>query len=105
MLSAPGLDPRGVIGAAEVVAVGGLFEPAALALLFADPATIGLGAVALVMPITKIGNEELVAMQTLGASRLPGHKSEEDEPARRSIPNNWLGNRVQILEEGRRVFC
>jgi len=57
MLSPPGLHPRDVRRAAEVIAIGCLAQPAALTGRLARPPTSPRAAVALVVRIARIGME------------------------------------------------
>jgi len=70
---APGTHPLEVLGAAEVVAVGRLGEPLALALGLACPAAIGLGAETLVAPVAGIGSEQPFAVAALTSSFSAHH--------------------------------
>jgi hypothetical protein len=57
MLLPPLLDPLGVSGATEVISIGGLAQPAALAGAFAGLTARRLGAIKLMMSIAVIGKE------------------------------------------------
>ena len=75
---APRSDPLAVFRPAEVTFILRLLQPAALRVGFALPAAGRLGAVALVVTITIIGSEQLLAMAALALSRgisLPDSKN------------------------------
>ena len=77
MLGAPGTDAFNFIGAAEVVLVLRLAQPAGLGLAFAFTAASRLGAKNLVPAITSIRSKQTAAIYTLtktGGRRHSGRK-------------------------------
>jgi hypothetical protein len=81
MGATPRLDPGDLVGAAEVVAVLGPGQPTTLAISLARLAAGRLGTEALVVAITRIGEEDRAAVQALaravrnshGVGRRPTH--------------------------------
>jgi hypothetical protein len=80
MRGTPGLHPRDVDGAAEVVVVGRPGQPGDLAGGLARAPAIGSAAVPLALTAARVGDEKLPARHALALSRL-GH--------RRSPTNLW----------------
>ena len=72
----PLLDALDILLAAEVIPVGGLAQPAALALGFAGAAAIGLGTVKLVISVAVIDDKELFAATALAMIRIGAHDSD-----------------------------
>jgi hypothetical protein len=93
-----------MVGAAEVIAVAGLAQPAALAGLLAGPAAGRLGAVSLVIAVAIIRQEQLLATTALATRKLQTHDcvpTGEEEPATGSTPPSRKKTKG---EEGRRVL-
>jgi len=67
-----------VVGALEVVGVGGLGEPGPLAQGFAGGTAKGFGTEALPATIAGISDERIRAVQAFGERRQTGHRWEED---------------------------
>jgi len=80
MRGAPGLHPRDVYGAAEVVVVGRPGQPGDLAGGLALPPAIGSAAVPLTLTLAMVGDEKLPARHALALSRL-GHRRSPTNPS------------------------
>jgi len=94
----------GVLGAAEVITVGGLAQPPALAGTLAGLAALRLGTVNLVMSFPVIGKKELLATTALATRELATHDgvpTEEEQPATESTTSS---RKKEESEEGRRVL-
>jgi hypothetical protein len=101
---APLLHSLGILGAAEVIAIVGLTQPAALAGTLADLAALRLGTVNLVMSVSVIRKKKLLATKALATRELGTHDcvpTGEEEPAAGSTtPSRKKGQ----SEEARRVL-
>ena len=64
MRLSPKLYPFDIVGATEVIVIGGLLQPAALAVGFAGLLTRGLRAIALASDIAIVWNKEGFTMPT-----------------------------------------
>ena len=80
MRGAPGLHASNVYGAAEVVAVGGLGQPAGLAGGLAGAPAGSCAAVPLALTAAMVGDEKLPARHALALSRL-GHRRSRTNPS------------------------
>ena len=86
MRGPPGLNTLHVVGAAEVILIAGLSEPAALTGLFAGASARGIVAVFLASAIAGIGDEKSFAMETLAAGVRRLHRAEACRVARQWQP-------------------
>ena len=73
----PLLDMPGVFWAAEVIAIGWLAKPPALAGLFASLAASGFAAVVLALLVAVIGQEKLAATKALTSLGAETHVESE----------------------------
>ena len=76
MLRPPILHPLHIFRAAEVIAVAGFAQPLPLTGLFAGGLALRGGTISLAPPIPVIGNEYLLAVQTLAAGGVRFHRIE-----------------------------
>ena len=74
MAIAPELDAAHLVGTAEVVAVAGLAQPAALTGGLAGLLTSGLGTIVLASLVTRIGNEKLGATAAFASALCSAHR-------------------------------
>ena len=74
MTLAPELVAQELVGTAEVVAVAGLAQPAALTGGLAGLLTSGLGTIVLASLVTRIGNEKLGATAAFASGLLTAHR-------------------------------
>lgn len=112
MGATPRLDPRDLVGATEVVAVLGPGQPTTLALTLARLAASRLEAEALVVPITRIREEDRAAVQALARAGRNSHGVGR-RPTHPPVPIQFNGlsaewrrrpakNQEEEVEEGRR---
>jgi len=101
---APVPHALGILGAAEVIAIARLAQPAALAGTLAVLAALRLGTINLVMPVSIIRKKELLATTALATRELGTHDcvpTGEEEPAAESTTPS---GKKRESEEGRRVL-
>ena len=90
MRLAPLLDPPEIFRAAEVIAIGGLTQPAALTGVLAGGSARRSRTIKLVVPVSIIGNEEFVAATALAATGLGTHARSERGRRTRPLGNHSL---------------
>ena len=99
---APGSHPFDMSGVFEVIAVGGLAQPALLTGGFAGLAALGFGAVALALHTARVGLEQGLTVLTLmgwvGTCHGPESPQAHDREDREAKEENGAENR-----EGRRL--
>src|SRR5215813_4103917 len=94
----------GVVGPAEVIAIGRLVQPSSLAGQFAGLSARRLAAVMLMMLVAVIGEEKIATTVALTSLGLQGHRGRKrPRPGRKEKPNARRGRRTRN-EEGRRAF-
>jgi len=102
---APLPDPLDVGRTSEVIAIGGLVQPATLTVGFTGPAAIGGQTEKLALGMMPVGREEFFAAAALASGGLGTHREPSCKKMKSATESESAPGRRQKGEEGRKVLA